>query len=219
MTKFLDADINFHPDRITYVGDKLEGVGGPLDDLEAWVDEWTIMHEWETDLMEKHAKFVCERGGDILEIGFGMGISAGFIQDEEPTSHTIIELHPQIAEKAREWAADKPNVTIIEGDWLEVLPTLMEGTIQITPKKFDGFFFDPYGFWSEWSRFADMVVPHCKATSRLSHWNCATFEGSSCGFMNHPKFTISFDIIEVNPPENDYFNLNTYYLPKVLANV
>lgn len=106
MTKFLDADINFYPDKITYVGDMFEGLNRESED-----QELIIMHEWESELMKKHAEFVCERGGNILEIGFGMGISAGFIQDENPVSHTIIELHPQIAEKAREWAADKPSVT------------------------------------------------------------------------------------------------------------
>ena len=215
MTKFLDADINFYPDKITYVGDMFEG----LQRTKSEDQELIIMHEWESELMKKHAEFVCERGGNILEIGFGMGISAGFIQDENPVSHTIIELHPQIAEKAREWAADKPSVTIIEGDWRTVLPTLEEGTIQITPKMFDGVFFDPYGFWSEWSTFADAVVPHCKTTTRLSHWNAANCEGSSCGFVNHPNFSISIEKIPINPPDTDYFrDRDTYYFPKVLRN-
>jgi len=219
VTKFIDADINFYPDKITYTGDTNEGRYYIPADWPAEIEERTIMHEWESELMKKHADFICEKGGNILEIGFGMGISAGFIQDNDPKSHTIIELHPQIAEKAREWAADKPNVTIIEGDWLTVLPSLVEGNIRTIPRKFDGFFFDPYGEWSGYHKFADMVVQHCKPTSRLSHWNCVHVEGSSCGFVNHPKFSISFEVIDVDPPENDYFNLKTYFLPKVFFNV
>lgn len=41
---------------------------------------------------------MCEGGGDILEIGFGMGISAGHIQANSITSHTIVENHPQVIE-------------------------------------------------------------------------------------------------------------------------
>ena len=215
MKNFLKADINFYPDKITYVGDWYEG----LDCLAKTSQELTIMHEWETDLMRQHAEFVCSLGGDILEIGFGMGISADFIQKQGIKSHTIIELHPQIAEKAREWAADKPNVTILEGDWQEVLPSLKEGTVRTTHKKFDGMFFDPYGFWSKWGSFADKCIPHCKPTTRISHWNSANFEGSACGFMNHSNFKITYEVINISPPKNDYYNEKTYYFPRVFINV
>jgi len=40
-----------------------------------------IMMDWETNLMQEHAKVVTENGGDILEIGFGMGICSNFIQE------------------------------------------------------------------------------------------------------------------------------------------
>ena len=41
---------------------------------------YEIMMDWETNLMQEHAKVATENGGDILEIGFGMGICANFIQ-------------------------------------------------------------------------------------------------------------------------------------------
>ncbi len=41
----------------------------------------TIMMSWEHPVMKQHAEIVCKNGGDILEIGFGMGISAQYIQD------------------------------------------------------------------------------------------------------------------------------------------
>ena len=46
------------------------------------------MMDWEDGLMKKHADYVCSNGGDILEIGFGMGISANYIQQNNPASHT-----------------------------------------------------------------------------------------------------------------------------------
>lgn len=32
-----------------------------------------IMMDWEYPLMKRHAEIVCQNGGDILELGFGMG--------------------------------------------------------------------------------------------------------------------------------------------------
>ncbi len=216
MTKFLDADINFYPDRITYVGDPTEGTEITSGDVEL-----VLMHEWESSIMKKHADFVCELGGNILEVGFGMGISANFIQENGVSSHTIIELHPQIAEKAREWAADKPNVTILEGAWEEIIPTLQEGTIQITPKKFDGIFYDTYGFWCPDGQFANIIKPHTKNTTRITHWNPLHNVGSTCGFMNKPDYKIDFDeiSIDVDKQPSGYYLGETYYFPKVFLNV
>ena len=33
-----------------------------------------VMHEWEDLMMKKHSEVVCQNGGDILEIGFGMAL-------------------------------------------------------------------------------------------------------------------------------------------------
>ena len=78
------------------------------------------MMDWERKIMKAHADYICSNGGDILEIGFGMGISANYIQAHNIKSHTIIESHPQVYNKAQEWAEDKPNVNIILGDWYNV---------------------------------------------------------------------------------------------------
>ena len=50
-----------------------------------------VMMSWEDSLMKRHAEVVCENGGDVLEIGFGMGIAANYIQELNPSSHTIVE--------------------------------------------------------------------------------------------------------------------------------
>ena len=42
--------------------------------------ELQVMMSWEDNIMKASADYVCENGGDILEIGFGMGISANYIQ-------------------------------------------------------------------------------------------------------------------------------------------
>jgi hypothetical protein len=91
-----------------------------------------VMMDWERELMKAHVDIL--PNGDILEIGFGMGISSQYIQDKGVKSHSICEVNPQILEKLKEWSKDKPNVIIIEGDWVETLPK--------TNKTFDGIFYD-----------------------------------------------------------------------------
>ena len=62
-------------------------------------DDIEVMMGWESPIMEKSAKYICQSKGDILEIGFGMGICSDYIQAEGVNSHTIVEIHPQILER------------------------------------------------------------------------------------------------------------------------
>ena len=51
----------------------------------------------ERDMMyKKAAEGICEGGGDVLQIGFGIGNVAYHINKQNISSHTIIEEHPQI---------------------------------------------------------------------------------------------------------------------------
>ena len=94
-----------------------------------------VMMSWEDALMKQHARRVTQQGGDILEIGFGMGISAQYIQDYGCNSHTIVESHPDVLVRLHEWSKDKPNVIIIEGDWFELQSMICENS-------YDGIFYD-----------------------------------------------------------------------------
>ena len=93
-----------------------------------------VMMSWEAPIMKKSAEYICENKGDILEIGFGMGICSDYIQAQGVNSHTIVEIHPQIIERLKTWASGKSNVTVVEGDWNSV----NLGT-------YDGIFLDTYG--------------------------------------------------------------------------
>ena len=99
---YVDQTLVFEESRIYYVSP-------------ASGNEVNVMMDWERPIMSASAAYVCEGGGDILELGFGMGISANYIQSHSIASHTICEQHPQIIEKAQAWASDKPNVTIVTG--------------------------------------------------------------------------------------------------------
>lgn len=112
-----------------------------------------VMEDWEIPIMEKHAEIVSKPGAHILEIGFGMGISATLFQQKNPASHTIVEMHPQILEKGREWAKDKTGVTFIEGKWMDVID-------EIISKQYDGIFFDPW-MDNDDLKFEELVVRNC----------------------------------------------------------
>ena len=199
---YKETTLTFHEDKITYIGDPTEGE----DFGEHEHQELEVMMSWEDPIMRRSAEFACQNGGDILEIGFGMGIASNYIQDHGVSSHTIIELHPQIAEKARQWAADKPSVTVIEGDWIDILPTL---------GSFDGIFFDTYGLFGHWNQVASQAIGHANIGCHITFWNCLSKEANGCGF--NESHNITYEQISVDPPQNTYFNHTTYYMPKVVA--
>ena len=78
---------------------------------------YEVMMSWEQPIMNKMAELAVSEGDDVLELGFGMGILSNAIQARKPKSHTIVECHPEIIIKLKEWASNKTNVTIVEGDW------------------------------------------------------------------------------------------------------
>jgi hypothetical protein len=113
-----------------------------------------VMHRGEKSLMLKLAEIATMNGGDILEIGFGMHLSADGIQSNpNVTSHTIIEVHPEIYKHALSWAKDKPNTEIILGTWIDILPTIN--------KKFDGVLHDTHND-NDIPKFLDYIKPNCK---------------------------------------------------------
>ena len=157
-----------------------------------------VMMDWEAPIMEKSAEYICQSKGDILEIGFGMGICSDYIQAQGVNSHTIVEIHPQIIEKLKIWAKDKDNVTIVEGDWNSVnLAT------------YDGIFIDTYGDES-WSNFKSFAIAKCKSGAKITYWNSG--EDNEHGFD-----TISYEEIPISPDDNRYmWNNEIYNMPKVV---
>lgn len=96
-----------------------------------------VMQDWERPYMDAMAKAVAAHGGNALEVGFGMGISASLIQEYGVSSHTIIESNPEVAENARKWRNNYPDrdIVIVEGRWQDVISGL---------GVFDAILFDTY---------------------------------------------------------------------------
>eukprot|EP00887_Chlorella_sp_A99_P001235 scaffold14.g1235.t1 len=116
-----------------YLASSLRYEGAALVDAEGE----GVMMGWEAPLMERHA----EIKGDVLNVGFGMGIADGFIQQHQPRSHTIVEAHPDVYRHmcAQGWDT-RPGVRVVFGRWQDVIE-------QLGP--FDGVFFDTYGEYYE----------------------------------------------------------------------
>ena len=105
---------------------------------ELLIGEWQVMQNWERPLMRALAKNVSGANKSVLEIGFGMGICAEEIFKIGCGKYTVIEAHPIIAQKARNWLhSTNRNGTVLEGFWEDIIDSL-------EPFSFDGIVFDTY---------------------------------------------------------------------------
>lgn len=185
---YISSSLTFHSDKIT---SNMEEFGD---------EEVIIMMDWEHPIMSASAAYVTEGGGDILEIGFGMGISANYIQSHSISSHTIIEPHPQMVEKAVEWSNGKSNVTIISQSWADVTGSL--GT-------YDGIFYDT-SFDNKHNLFSSSLSELTKPGTKLSVFNSYSTE------TNDHNIAMNYKQINVSTPNSasQYFNNdNVYYMP------
>ena len=107
-------------------------------------DDDAVMMEWERPLMQAHAQIMMMEGTGsrrVMNVGFGMGIIDGILQDQyQPSLHVIIEAHPDVYKKmlADQWDK-KPNVKICHGKWQDVMPQLIQEGLEV-----DAVFFDTY---------------------------------------------------------------------------
>ena len=108
------------------------------DIAQARLGEQEVMEEWQVPIMKAMARHVGATQGDILEIGFGRGVSAGFLQEHGIRSHTIVESNTRVIEDYFEpWKrgyADR-DIRMIRGRWQDVLDQL---------ETYDGIFFHAF---------------------------------------------------------------------------
>ena len=179
---YTSSTLIFSDDKITISGSNVE-----------------VMMDWEHPIMSASAAYVTEGGGDILEIGFGMGIASGYIQSHSISSHTIIENHPQVIERLETWASGKSNVTIVSQSWQEVTSSL---------GKFDGIFFDDYG--GEYEDISSSLEHLTKSGTKMTFWN------NVHSSTNTIKSDVEHQEITVTPTTNNsYWTGSTYYMPKL----
>ena len=189
---YTSSSLTFHNDKIVC---KMEEYGD---------EEILIMMDWEHPAMSASAAYVTQNGGDILEIGFGMGISAGYMHSHSINSHTIVENHPEIIQKAVEWANGKSNVTIISQSWADVTASLTT---------YDGVFYDTHMDYRS-SLLSSSLSSLTKNGTRFTYWN-SNDPSNDSSQMNLSNVT--YKTISVSPTisSSQYFpsGSTTYYMP------
>lgn len=97
-----------------------------------------VMQDWEKPYMQELARIASSNGGVVLELGFGLGLSATCIQQQPIEKHIIIEANKDVFTKLEEFAAKAQHTVIpLFGLWEEVLPTISDESI-------DGILYDTY---------------------------------------------------------------------------
>ncbi|KAK6245941.1 protein of unknown function DUF3447 - like 10 [Theobroma cacao] len=208
-----DSEGDYLVDRVSFSEDKL------MDS-----DSKAVMMAWEKPLMEAHAKAVCSGGGNILNVGFGMGLVDTAIQQYGPATHTIIEAHPDVYKRMlRTGWGKKDNVKIIFGRWQDVFLQL---------ESYDGIFFDTYGeYYEDLREFHQHLPKLLKPGGIYSFFNglCggnAFFHVVYCHLVSLELENLGYSTQLIPLPVKDclgeevwqgvrhkYWQLDTYYLP------
>ena len=97
-----------------------------------------VMEDWEDSYMQELAQIATSNGGVVLELGFGLGISANYVQQQPIDKHIIIEANEEVYVRLEEFAKNATfEVEPRLGLWEEILPSIPDVNI-------DGILFDTY---------------------------------------------------------------------------
>jgi protein arginine N-methyltransferase 2 len=144
-----------------------------------------VMMSWEDHLMKKHTEYLCPEPCRVLNVGFGLGIIDSFIQSTNPTSHTIIEAHPDVYKKMIEDGWEK-RAKIILGRWQDVVDQL---------EVYDAVFFDTFGeYYDDLDQFHQVLVNILDEDGR--YWSQMTYNLGILFLMDFAE-PINFIMISV----------------------
>jgi len=180
-----------------------------------------VMEDWEEPYMKDLAKIVTSKGGTVLELGFGMGISAGFIQAQKIDTHIIIEANHDVVKQGLKFASKaKKSTVILEGLWEDVIKVIPDNSL-------DGILFDTYPL-SEVELYQNHFLFFPFAYAKLKKGGVFTYysdEENSFGKVHLRKLkqagflekNISGHSVKVNPPKDcEYWKSNLIWSPIVI---
>ncbi|MEK7834057.1 MAG: class I SAM-dependent methyltransferase [Acidobacteriota bacterium] len=170
-----------------------------------------VMERWEEPYMKKLAEIATSKatslatgGGAVLELGFGLGMSAQFIQSYAPEHHVIIEMNQAIAEAARAFARQQSRrVTILDGTWQTIVPRLES-------ESFQGILFDTYPLSEEevdviFYPFLEHAYRLLAPGGVLTYYSdeATWFSDDHLAALREVGFTkINGELVDVTPPPN-----------------
>ena len=101
------------------------------------IQDQQVMQTWEEPLMRALAASVAAPDKDVLEIGFGIGVSASFIQEFGARSYTVVECNRGVIDEFEAWRKRFPDadIRLVAGMWQNVADQLAT---------YDGILFDTY---------------------------------------------------------------------------
>jgi guanidinoacetate N-methyltransferase len=116
---------------------------------QASLQDQQIMEDWQVPVMEAMAQVAAGDAENVLEIGFGRGISASYIQKIGVSSHTIIECNDEIVTRFLAWQKNYPgkNIRLLHGRWQDLLGQFED---------YDAVFFHAYPLTED--EFMDEVI-------------------------------------------------------------
>ena len=162
---------------------------------------------WEANAFSASAAYICQNGGDILQIGYGFCQAANYIQSHSINTHTIIIDQWGAYEHATAWAKDKSNVTIITGSFYEMdLPN------------YDGVFINKTKLLHCNANTAKAKIRYeipkfTKAGSLVTWYNYCNVEGNN---LNIDNVKYEYVLLDSEPPENYIYGTDkNYYVLKM----
>lgn len=166
-----------------------------------------IMDSWETTYMKELVDVATQNGGNILELGFGMWISAWFIQQNKNVlSHTVIECHPEVIKRCEEM-----HTNSIKSNRLKLLNGFWEDkTVELEDESFDWILFDTYPL-SEEQIHKNHFWFFNEAFRLLKKWWILTYysdESKDFSLEHKQKLidawfnNLNYEICEVDPPKD-----------------
>lgn len=123
-----------------------------------------VMERWETPMLQRQIDLLNVKDKDVLEIGYGMGITSEMIQKAGPKSHTIIECHPQVINYAKATFPYINNVNLIGDFWQNVIMGI---------GKFDRIFYDPH--LDDYDAFFQLVDMKLREDGIFSYFHWENF--------------------------------------------
>ena len=152
-----------------------------------------IAHIGFKNLEERHAEIVAQNGGNILEVGFGLHCSADKFVSSSISSYTCIEINDVLYQNALEWAQDKPNVTIINGAWENIIPTLTT--------QYDGIYYSPLDL-DNYTQFFNTCKPISKVGTIMSA------QGVCMTGLDMTQYNIDDNVVPVSSFDNIFTESN-----------